>query len=146
MDFSLTMTCYKVETCCSNKIHKRLFVSTVPYVTINRIQLQQNLIPSFLFLYLYLLVFLSYYTQSYHIWEITWDPDIKSQTKINTVHFSLTNTITSVLAETIESLCKRATWLYTWCYPKFPRILISRDNHYCYKLAPLVASGCIFQT
>jgi hypothetical protein len=33
MYFSLTMTCYKVETCCINKIHKRLFVSTVIYVT-----------------------------------------------------------------------------------------------------------------
>jgi len=33
MYFSLTMTCYKVETCCINKIHKRLFVSTVIHVT-----------------------------------------------------------------------------------------------------------------
>ena len=36
MYFSLTMTCYKVETYCINKIHKRLFVSTVIYVTIKQ--------------------------------------------------------------------------------------------------------------
>jgi hypothetical protein len=36
MYFSLRMTCYKVETRCINKTHKRLFVSTVNYVNIKQ--------------------------------------------------------------------------------------------------------------
>ena len=63
--------------------------------------MQHNFILSFLFLYLYFLVFLSQYTQIYYIWEFTRDPDVKPHAKINAVHFSLINTITSVLAETM---------------------------------------------
>jgi len=43
-------------------------------------------------LFAFLGIFILIHSRVAHIWEITWDTDVKPHAKINTVHFSLTNT------------------------------------------------------